>query len=403
MRFRPDGLKAAAALLIAACTALPTLNAHAQANSIFPTGWDSNVRSRLFMRIGYTSAFTKTKSEEARDITGDVVSRAQLKAALKLADAIVADCPSLLSGGGPGAVYSAADCARYATSGDAAAYELAEGLLFGTTSYANPDLNAEPESDSFFGASGLKGIGIPPGITARAQRQIGTPTLSVGYWIDEDRKWLLEGFLLAAPMSIKIYGGGLRADGVTPNGLNGRHLATTKLLPPLVIGSYNFGAKENLVRPYVGVGAMYAVFFGGKSTSFFDEYQGGKTTVTTRNTFGVGPFVGLQTHLDDEWHVNVSVGRIGLRTTSRLVTSNTNITSDSAVLKDISATNDESLRDFTNLLTQGEVAWDKGGFTTRIMELAARVKGLPNQGTFVREQKMKITNTIVTVSVGRSF
>jgi len=398
MRFRPDGHKAAAALLIAACTALPTLNAQAQANSIFPTGWDSNVRSRLFMRIGYTSAFTKTKSEDARDITGDVVSRAQLKGAFKLADAIVADCT------GANVIYSAADCDRYVNSGDFSAYELAgAGPLFGSTSYSNPDLNAEPDPESFFGSTGLKGIGIPPGITARAQRQIGTPTLSIGYWIDDDRKWLLEGFLLAAPMSIKIYGGGVRADGVTPNGLNGRHLATTKLLPPLVIGSYNFGSKEDVLRPYLGVGAMYAVFFGGKSTSFFDEYQGGKTTVTTRNTFGVGPFAGLQTQLNDEWHVNVSVGRIGLRTTSRLVTSNTNITSDSAVLKDISATNDESERDFTNLLNLGEVAWGSGGFTTRIMELAARVKGQPNQGTFVREQKMKITNTIVTVSVGRSF
>lgn len=394
MRFRPDGHKAAAALLIAACTALPTLNAHAQANSIFPTGWDSNVRSRLFMRIGYTSAFTKTKSEDARDITGDVVSRAQLKAAFKLADAIVADCPS---GGGAGSIYSAADCARYATSGENTAYEFAAGLLFGTTSYANPDLNAEPEAaDTYFGTTGAKGFGIPSGITARAQRQIGTPTLSIGYWIDDDRKWLLEGFLLAAPMSIKIYGGG-------DNGLNGRHLATTKLLPPLVIGSYNFGKKEDLLRPYVGVGAMYAVFFGGKSTSFFDEYQGGKTTVTTRNTFGVGPFAGLQTQLNDEWHVNVSVGRIGLRTTSRLVTSNTTITSDSAVLQDISKFKDDSPRDLSNLLELGEDAWQTGGFTTRIMELAARVKGQPNQGTFVREQKMKITNTIVTVSVGRSF
>jgi len=111
----------------------------------------------------------------------------------------------------------------------------------------------------------------------------------------------------------------------------------------------------------------------------------------------------LQTQLNDEWHVNVSVGRIGLRTTSRLVTSNTTITSDSAVLQDISKFKDDSPRDLSNLLELGESAWQNGGFTTRIMELAARVKGQPNQGTFVREQKMKITNTIVTVSVGRSF
>jgi hypothetical protein len=43
------------------------------------------------------------------------------------------------------------------------------------------------------------------------------------------------------------------------------------------------------------------------------------------------------------------------------------------------------------------------GGTTLITELVARSKGQSNLGTFVREQKMKITNTIVTVSVGYNF
>ncbi|HEX5356708.1 MAG TPA: OmpW family outer membrane protein [Aquabacterium sp.] len=371
--------------------------AFAQANSIFPSGWDNNVRSRLFMRLGYTSAFTKTKSDDARDITGNVVSRQELKQALNTGLALQADCGSATP------TASVADCNRYVNSGDANAYAFAGTLLFGGTSAADPDLNAAPEADSFFGATGLNGIGAPVGIKAKAQRHVGTPTISLGYWLDDSRKWLIEAYVLAAPLNIKIYGDGVRADGVTPNTVNGQHIASTKMLPPLVIGSYNFGDAQSMIRPYVGVGAMYAIFFDGRTTGFFDEYIGGKTTLTTKNTFGFGPFVGISSPINDDWHVNLSVGQVALKATSRLVTSNTQITSQSAVLKDFSATNDQGFADFPNLNQLGEDAWSSGDFTTRLMELVKRNRNSDNLGTYVREQKMKITNTIVTLSIGRSF
>lgn len=63
---RVAGVRRIAALLLAtagACAALPTF-AQQLPNSIFPAGWDSKVRDRLFMRIGYTSVITKTRSED---------------------------------------------------------------------------------------------------------------------------------------------------------------------------------------------------------------------------------------------------------------------------------------------------------------------------------------------------
>ena len=206
-------------------------------------------------------------------------------------------------------------------------------------------------------------------------------------------------------MSVKIYGEGYRADGVTPNGVNGKHIATTKLLPPLVIGSYNFGdAKAWPVRPYVGVGVMYAIFFGAKTTPFLDSYVGGKTTISTKNVFGAGPFVGLQAPLSDSLHLNVSVGQVGLRATSRLVTSNTEIKSGAAVLNDLQPRIAQAVAEGDALLVDNSVgAAGTVGGTTLITELVARSKGQSNLGTFVREQKMKLTNTIITVSVGYNF
>lgn len=367
---------AAAVTVAAVLSAMPSAPVQAaEYNSIFPAGWDNNMRSRMFMRIGYVSTFTRTKSEEARDITGFAVSRADAFNAFKTAKQITADCDS--------GTLTGADCTRYNDNASGTRWDLAQSVL-----------------ESAFTDTGLAGIGTPPGIKARAQKQVGTPALSLGYWLDEERKWLIEGFVLASPMSIKIYGDGVRSDG-TPNSVNGKHLATTKLLPPLVIGSYNFGDRNDVVRPYVGVGAMYAVFFNGKSTDFFNDYQGGKTTVSTRNTFGAGPFVGLQSSINDDWHVNVSVGQIGLRTTSRLVTSNTVIRTGDAVISDLQPRIIEAINAGEDMAA--DIGTGLNGVTTMLTELVARNKGQANLGTYVREQKMKITNTIVNISVGRSF
>lgn len=371
------GLPQLAAIALAACAAVP-VSAQQQTNSIFPTGWDSSVRSRLFMRIGYTAAFTRTKSEDAKDVTGFATSRADINAALDLGKTITEECDA--------GTRTGADCTRYADGSNGFTWDvLARAVL-----------------EDAFVADGVGGIGTPAGIRARAQKNLGTPTVSLGYWLDDDRKWLLEGFVLALPMNVKIHGDGKRWDG-TPNSINGKQIASTKLLPPLVIGSYNFGdAKTWPVRPYVGVGVMYAIFFGAKTTPFFDSYVGGKTTISTKNVFGAGPFVGLQAPLNDSFHLNVSLGQIGLRAKNRLVTSNTTITSGAAVLTDLSKNLAEAVANGDGIL-QGDVGDNTVGGTTLITELVARNRGQANLGTFVREQKMKITNTIVTVSVGYNF
>lgn len=376
---------AVAAVIVAALSSLGATAVQAQANSIFPAGWDSKVRDRMFMRIGYTSAFIKTKSEEARDLSGPVISREEANAAFQTGRDISDACGYVASG--------SPDCARYADIDFGNTYTLAESVL-----------------NNAFDEAGVNAIGIPQGIKAKSQKRAGTPTVSIGYWFDEDRKWMLEGFVLAKPMSIKIYGDGVRSDG-TPNGVNGKHLATTKMLPPLFIGSYHFGTKDSVVRPYVGVGAMYAIFFGAKTTPFFDVYQGGKTTISTKNVFGAGPFVGLQSAISDDWHVNLSVGQIALRATSRLVTTNTMITTGSPVLSDLHPSllnavliGDDFTGDYSGLTPiPPNIGGGNVGMTTLLSELVARNRGQSNLGTYVREQKMKITNTIVTLSVGRSF
>ena len=368
--------QAATLLLVAAgaCAALPSF-AQQLPNSIFPAGWDSKVRDRLFMRIGYTSVITKTRSEDARDLSGFVLSRQDINGAI--------DTAALCSTNPSDPRLAGLNCARYD--------DQAGGIVWDTFvrgSIVRDGLDAE----------GVSGIGTPPGIRARSQKNIGTPTVSIGYWLDQDRKWLLEGYVLAAPLKVDITGEGTNPSG-QPNGINGKVIATTKLLPPLVIGSYNFGEANAMFRPYVGVGAMYAVFFGAKATPDLERYVGGPTTITTKNTFGFGPFLGLKTAINDDWHINISVGRIGLRAESRLVTSNTQIRSGDQVISDLAPR-------LVSAITEGDgIAIGDGSVpaSTLVNELVAFNKGQTSLGTFVREQKMKLTNTIINVSVGMNF
>lgn len=368
--------QAATLLLVAAgaCAALPSF-AQQLPNSIFPAGWDSKVRDRLFMRIGYTSVITKTRSEDARDLSGFVLSRQDINGAI--------DTAALCSTNPSDPRLAGLNCARYD--------DQASGIVWDTFvrgSIVRDGLDAE----------GVSGIGTPPGIRARSQKNIGTPTVSIGYWLDQDRKWLLEGYVLAAPLKVDITGEGTNPSG-QPNGINGKVIATTKLLPPLVIGSYNFGEANAMFRPYVGVGAMYAVFFGAKATPDLERYVGGPTTITTKNTFGFGPFLGLKTAINDDWHINISVGRIGLRAESRLVTSNTQIRSGDQVISDLAPR-------LVSAITEGDgIAIGDGSVpaSTLVNELVAFNKGQTSLGTFVREQKMKLTNTIINVSVGMNF
>lgn len=373
---RVAGVRRVATLLLAtagACAAMPSF-AQQLPNSIFPAGWDSKVRDRLFMRIGYTSVITKTRSEDARDLSGFVLSRDDILKA-SITGALCSTDPSDPRVAG-------LNCARYNDD--------LSGNLWGTFL---PD-----RIIGSLDADGVGGIGTPAGVKARAQKNIGTPTVSIGYWLDDSRKWLLEGFVLAAPLKVDIRGEGMNPSG-EPNGISGKMIATTKLLPPLVIGSYNFGEANAMFRPYVGVGAMYAVFFGAKATPELERYVGGPTTITTKNTFGFGPFLGLKTAINEDWHINVSVGRIGLRAESRLVTSNTTIRSGDPVLADLTPNVVGAIREGDPLFVDNGLA----PASTLINELVAFNKGQTSLGTFVREQKMKLTNTIITVSVGMDF
>ena len=235
--------------------------------------------------------------------------------------------------------------------------------------------------------------------------------------------------MLGAPLRATIYGAGTNDQGEA-NQLAGKEIIQTKLLPPIAKLGYYFGDKSWWVRPYVGVGAMYTIFFDTKTTPFFDQYQGGKTTISLKNAFGVGPFVGLQSDVAQSgWNIGLSVGRIKFKTEATLVTRNTIFKTGDPALSDYKQTTRDAIEQAERLLNTANSAAANAnsvrttpfsstsyniapeGFTTELMKDLAAYKqdarsgknGDGSLGTFVRKQNTTLDNTIFMLSVGRSF
>lgn len=358
---------------------------------IFPKV-ESSVRDRLFLRLSYVYANVKTTSGDTYDVTGPVVKYGDL---------------AMIANGSYESMFTSTGAFDMHT-----AYGIVDNAL-------NPSLTGESEESGC--ASVALGLGTPCGIKARGSAAVGTPALSVGYYLDEGYNWLVEAFVLAAPLRVGVYGDG-------NNHLSGKKIIDVKMLPPMAVLGRYFGSKDAMFRPFIGFGASYAMFFDVRATSTLNNYVGGSspddTTVNLKNTFGWGPFLGVKSQLNDDWQISLNVGKLRYKTDATLVTRNTVITSNSEVLSDYGprVTNAIKTGDLVLSPTAGVVASDgttvvvappdgyalnqSVGATTAIMcDLAKAKYGNTscNHGTYVRKQSTTLDNTLIMFSIGRRF
>lgn len=364
---------------VALSAVLASMVAPAQAetvDSIFAKVSPS-VRDRMFFRLNYVYANIKTTSGEAYDVTGTVLGKSDIQNYLITP--------------------------RYVSS-----YKV--GTKNFNTQYVT--LNAVSDSMGLDAAAGFtneaNGLGTPNGIKAKSQENVGVPVLSVGYFLTDDFSWFMEALVLAAPLQVTVKGDGVNGQGL-PNGINGQDIIKLKMLPPIGLLGYYFGAKEDKIRPFVGLGASYAMFFDARATDVLNAYQGGSgagdTTVNLKNAFGVGPFAGLKVQITDSWHVGLNVGKLKYKTDATLTTRNTTITSNTGVLKDYGPNVVDAIG-VGDTITVKDSGGNVVGATTALMCDLAAAKGISNTcnyGTYVRKQHTTLDNTMFMFSVGRSF
>jgi outer membrane protein len=372
------------------CAALAGWSTGAQAGTLQDTIFakvEPSVRDRMFFRLSYINVNIKTTSKDAYDVTGPVLAQGDVTAL-----------------GDNGITF-------FTAGGSDMSWALAAPLIDGS---AGALIN-DAQVTSCAQLAG--GLGTPCGIKAKSASRVATPALSVGAYIDDARSWSVEAFLLALPISADVYGDG-------ENGLNGKKIIQTKLLPPLVVLGHHFGRRDSAFKPFLGLGASYAIFYGTKATESLNAYQGGAgagdTTVSIKNAFAVGPFAGFKYEpKDGPWSFGLNIGKIRFKTTATLVTQNTVITGGTGVLKDYGPFFDYAViqgaipyenqggitvTDGSGLV--GFEAGDRVDISTALMCDLAKFKygrNDCNHGTFVRKAKTTLDNTMFVFSVGRSF
>ena len=101
-------------------------------------------------------------------------------------------------------------------------------------------------------------------------------------------------------------------------------LATVKALPVTLVGQYRLGTASDKVRPYLGVGAVYAKYSDSKGTTALNALTGGTpstpTVMNMDNRAGALAQIGVNVKVMGKWSVDLCVDKIQLKTTGHLST-----------------------------------------------------------------------------------
>jgi outer membrane protein len=378
------------------------------------------LQDRMFMRASVLAVKVKTKSGDTYDVTGPVLTRADV-AAIQAPTTISATTPStqatairdlLIQQG-----YTAANAVSVARK--VSDKNLGLGLLLESMD-----------------VQGVAELGTPPGIKGEAKKNMATAGFSLGYYLDDGFRWAVETFVLAAPLSTSVTAHGNSTwrtnneigDYLLPFGLEGQKIISSKILPPtLMIGRY-WGAPGARFQPYTGLMAMYAIFYDTRASEALNSYVGGSTpgstTVSLKNTFGAGPMVGFKYEMNDAWHVGLSVGSVRLKTVATLTTRNTLFTKSSGAIQDFGFPANSDLASFglvnsvSGTIQTGETTFESpgavtprvaqivtanGGLTSLVSKAVAFSRGQSDLGTYVRKNETTLDSTILMMSVGYKF
>lgn len=95
-------------------------------------------------------------------------------------------------------------------------------------------------------------------------------------------------------------------------------LASTWVLPPTLTAQYHF-LPDAKVRPYVGAGVNYTLFYNEDASSGLEGVVG-KTKVHMSDSFGWAAQAGVDIDLNERMFLNIDVKYIDIDTTARLST-----------------------------------------------------------------------------------
>ena len=166
-------------------------------------------------------------------------------------------------------------------------------------------------------ASDVTGAFTPAGRSLDVRPQT---TLFVSYTRRINDNWDVEGQFGWPPthdVNIVIRNPALPA---SVQSLNGQVGARVRQVAPTLFVNYNFADKSSTVRPFVGLGVNYTSFNKADSTVQGNALNGGATSLSLEDSFGLAAQVGLNLKVNDQWSFSAALSTASVRTK---LTSNT--------------------------------------------------------------------------------
>jgi outer membrane protein len=150
----------------------------------------------------------------------------------------------------------------------------------------------------------LRGIYVMPDekahLTVSGNVDIGdaiVPELDISYFFTEN----LAAELILGTTNHEVDG--------QSGGLAGLNLGDVWLLPPTLTAQYHFNLTDT-IKPYVGAGVNYTIFYGEDAGQFAD--------IDYKNSFGWALQAGVDIATGDNWGINLDVKKLFLDTKVRV-------------------------------------------------------------------------------------
>ncbi|MCP5418954.1 MAG: outer membrane beta-barrel protein [Gammaproteobacteria bacterium] len=129
------------------------------------------------------------------------------------------------------------------------------------------------------------------------------------------------GYMLTDNISLEVLGAFPSEHDIDAEGSIGAlgNIGSAKVLPPTFSIQYQFLPKAK-IRPYVGAGINYTMFFDEDTSSSLENALGGKTKLSLDNSWGLAAHAGVDFVVKDNWFVNFTAWYVDMDTEATLKT-----------------------------------------------------------------------------------
>jgi outer membrane protein len=161
-------------------------------------------------------------------------------------------------------------------------------------------------------ADDISGPFVPPGSNLTV-KNVQTPYLA---YLRRLSTHFTAELAFGIPPLTKTYGKGPAMVGSVP--YDGQEISTARWFAPSALIEYVFFDDSCKLRPYIGVGLNYVIFYDRNSTAAGNAAAGGPTSISLPNSIGPAATAGLTYALPHNWSLmaSYSASRVQTRLTA---------------------------------------------------------------------------------------